>query len=88
MNIMNEERYITTEQLSKKIKHAKQTLYNSIHARVFLQGVHFIKPSRKKILWIWPEIEKWLTEKSSEKRVDSDINTDSLSQKGQCRINI
>jgi len=48
MNVINDEDYLTTEQLSKKIKHARQTLYNCIHKRVFQKGVHFIKPSRKK----------------------------------------
>jgi len=45
MNVINDEDYLTTEQLSKKIKHARQTLYNCIHKRVFQKGVHFIKPS-------------------------------------------
>jgi len=62
---MNEE-YLTTAELSQKIKHAKQTLYNGIHERIFQQGVHFIKPSRKKILWIWPEMENWLQQRSAE----------------------
>jgi len=65
MNVINED-YLTTDELSKKIKHARQTLYNFIHRGVFQQGVHFIKPSRKKILWIWPEMENWLQKRSAE----------------------
>jgi hypothetical protein len=88
MNITNEETYLTTEELSRKIKHAKQTLYNFIHTRVFQQGVHFIKPSRKKILWVWPEIEKWLAEKSSGNHVDLGVKPNILSLAGKLRINI
>jgi len=88
MSSADDEIYLTTEELSRRIKHAKQTLYNSIHGRVFQQGVHFIKPSRRKILWIWSEIEKWLGEKSGGNNVGSNIRADSLPMRGRPHINI
>jgi len=88
MNITTEETYLTTEELSKRIKYAEQTLYNAVHLKVFQQGVHFIKPSRKKILWIWPEIEKWLTDRSLENHMNMDIKPNTLPLKGKLRINI
>lgn len=88
MNTATEETYLTTEELSNKIKYEKQTLYNLIHTKVFEPGKHFIKPSRKKILWIWPEIEKWLNEKSSENHVVLDLKTNGLGMKRKSSINI
>ena len=52
--------YLTVEELSKKIKYSKRTLYNYINLNKFIKGVHYIKPSRKKILFIWPAIKEWL----------------------------
>ena len=88
MNKMNDTIYLTTDELSKKIKYAEQTLYNAIHSQVFQLGVHFIKPSRKKILWIWPEIEKWLTEKSAKNPVDLGTKPKSLASTGKSLIHV
>jgi hypothetical protein len=87
-NIENYEEYLTTEELSKRIKHAEQTLYNLIYERVFQQGVHFIKPSRKKILWKWQAIDKWLIEKSSGEQNILHIKPKDIASRDQLRINI
>jgi predicted DNA-binding transcriptional regulator AlpA len=87
-SIDNYEIYLTTEELSERMKFAQQTLYNHIHEKVFQQGVHFIKPSRKKILWIWPEIEKWLLEKSSGGQNILNIKPKDIASRDHLRIHI
>jgi hypothetical protein len=59
------EEYLTTEELSARIKYSKQTLYNKIHDEEFVLGEHYVKPSRKKILFKWSAIQVWLEEPSS-----------------------
>ena len=58
-------KYLTVNQLCDKIGYAKQSIYNMISAGVFIKKIHYIKPSRKKILFIWAEVEKWMLEGSS-----------------------
>jgi len=54
------EEYLTTQELSARIKYSKQTIYNKIYKKEFVEEKHFIKPSRKKILFKWSEIQVWL----------------------------
>lgn len=58
MNI--NEQYLTVKELSIKIKYSRQTIYNMIHQQHFVKGKHYIKPSRKKILFLWSAIHNWL----------------------------
>ena len=54
------EEYITVSELSERIKLARQTIYNHISTGKFVEGKHYLKPSRKKILFKWSAVEKWL----------------------------
>ena len=65
-SIKNEE-YLTLKKLSGVIKYKEQSLYNMIYQKKFVLGKHYLKPSPKKILFIWSEIEKWLGDKSYNK---------------------
>lgn len=58
MNI--NEQYLTVKELSSKIKYSHQTIYNMIHKGYFVRGEHYIKPSRKKILFLWSAICGWM----------------------------
>ena len=58
MNI--EEQYLTVKELSAKIKYSHQAIYNMIHNGVFVRGEHYIKPSRKKVLFLWSAICRWM----------------------------
>lgn len=61
------EEYLTVRELSARIKMAPQTVYNKIASKKqqeFILGIHYIKPSPKKILFKWSEIEKWMSKKS------------------------
>lgn len=56
----NYEIYLTVKELSEKIKYSKRSIYNLIYKGNFVKGVHYIKPSRKKVLFIWSAVCKWL----------------------------
>jgi predicted DNA-binding transcriptional regulator AlpA len=59
------EEYLTVEELSKRIRFSKQTLYNMISSRKFIKGQHYLKPSRKKVLFLWSGIQTWLEDQNS-----------------------
>lgn len=54
------EEYLTTKQLSERIRYEEQTLYNLIHNRTLVLGKHYLKPSPKKLLFKWSEMKAWL----------------------------
>jgi len=55
---MNE--YLTTEELSQRIKMAPGTIRNLVWKKSFIEGVHYVKPSSRKLLFVWRNIEQWL----------------------------
>lgn len=57
--------YLTVSELALRIKFSKQTVYNLISAGKFEKGRHYLKPSRKKILFIWSGVTQWLEERSN-----------------------
>ena len=46
------EEYLTKDELCDRIKYQRQTVYNLIHRKVFIQGKP-LKPTPKKILFKW-----------------------------------
>lgn len=51
--------YLTTEELSERIKYDCRTIRQCLKDSVLLEGKHYIKPfGRRKILYLWEEIEK------------------------------
>ena len=60
------EEYLTIKELSRRIKYERQTIYNLIHRKVFIQGKHFLKPTPKKILFKWSEVQAWIGEEGVE----------------------
>lgn len=56
----NMEEYLTTDELSSRIKMAPGTIRNLVWKKTFVEGVHFIKPTPRKLLFVWGSIERWL----------------------------
>jgi len=54
------ENYLTVNELGAMIRMAPQTIYNKIHKKEFILGIHYLKPSRKKILFKESAIIDWL----------------------------
>lgn len=51
--------YLTTDELSIRIKYDARTIRNQLKDSVLLEGIHYIRPfGRRKILYIWESIER------------------------------
>ncbi|MCU7958608.1 MAG: hypothetical protein KZQ58_01130 [gamma proteobacterium symbiont of Bathyaustriella thionipta] len=51
--------YLTTDELSEKIKYDPRTIRERLKDSVLLEGVHYIRPfGGRKILYIWEQIEE------------------------------
>lgn len=51
--------YLTTDELSERIKYDPRTIRTRLKDSVLLEGVHYIRPfGGRKILYIWEKIEK------------------------------
>jgi hypothetical protein len=58
--------YLTTEELSLRIKYDPRTIRNQLKDSVFLEGVHYIRPfGGRKLLFIWEPIEEELLKESA-----------------------
>ena len=52
--------YITIAEFCRLTGYKRQTVYNKIHRNKLKLGWHYIKPTRKKILFKRGPIRKWL----------------------------
>lgn len=51
--------YLTTEELSFRIKYDISTIRNQLKDSVLIEGIHYIRPfGGRKILYVWEQIEK------------------------------
>ena len=51
--------YLTTQELSERIKYTPRTIRNELKDSVLIEGIHYISPfGGRKILYVWEEIEK------------------------------
>ena len=51
--------YLTTEELSERIKYDPRTIRQQLKDSVLFEGVHYIRPfGGRKILFIWEQIEE------------------------------
>lgn len=58
--------YLTTEELSARIKYDVKTIRNSLKDSVLLEGRHYIRPfGGRKILFVWESIEEDMQQASS-----------------------
>ncbi|TAM43579.1 MAG: hypothetical protein EPN55_13335 [Gammaproteobacteria bacterium] len=53
------ETYLTTEELSGRIKYDPRTIRERLKDSVLLEGVHYVRPfGGRKILYIWESVER------------------------------
>tara|TARA_Y100001949_G_scaffold173338_1_gene178746 strand:- start:3745 stop:3969 length:225 start_codon:yes stop_codon:yes gene_type:complete len=58
MKVMSQT-YLTTEELSARIKYDARTIRNQLKDSVLLEGIHYVRPfGGRKILYIWERIEQ------------------------------
>jgi hypothetical protein len=56
---MSEQTYLTTNELSSKIKYDSRTIREQLKDSVLLEGVHYLRPfGGRKILYVWETIER------------------------------
>jgi hypothetical protein len=54
------EEYLSTTELSERIKMAPGTIRNLVWRKEFQENVHYLKPTPKKILFLWSAVEQWI----------------------------
>ena len=58
--------YLTTDELSKKIKYQTRTITTQLKDSVLIEGIHYIRPfGGRKILYIWEQVEKRMLNQNS-----------------------
>ena len=54
--------YLSITELCVRISYTPKSVYNMVSQRVFTEGVHYFKPTKRKLLFFWPAIEAWIRE--------------------------
>ena len=54
------EEYLIITELSSRIKMTPGTIRNLVWKGEFIENVHYVKPTSRKLLFVWSAIEKWL----------------------------
>ena len=52
--------YLITIELSRRIKMTPGTIRNLVWKGELIENVHYIKPTPRKLLFVWSAIETWL----------------------------
>jgi hypothetical protein len=58
------EEFLTTNQLSDRIKMTPGTIRNLVWKNEFEEQIHYVKPTQRKLLFVWSAIEAWLFRRS------------------------
>ncbi len=65
MNSPEEKTYLTTDELSARIKYDVRTIRERLKDSVLLEGVHYFRPfGGRKILYVWEHIQRDMIEVS------------------------
>jgi len=60
------EEYLTTAELSERIKMAPGTIRNLVWKNEFRENIHYLKPTQRKLLFVWSQVQGWLYRNSSQ----------------------
>jgi hypothetical protein len=56
---MTDQTYLTTDELSSKIKYDVRTIRERLKDSVLFEGIHYVRPfGGRKILFVWEAIER------------------------------
>jgi len=72
------EEYLTTAELSERIKMTPGTIRNLVWKNRFKKGIHYLKPTPRKLLFVWSNVQDWLHESSLDACTQSDYAQKSL----------
>lgn len=70
--------YLTTAELSSRIKMAPGTIRNLVWKKTLKEGIHYIKPTPRKLLFIPEKIVEWLHQNNSVEEVPVSSKSKSL----------
>jgi len=85
------EEYLTTDELSQRIKMKPGTIRNLVSNGTLILNVHYVKPTPKKILYVWSAVEQWLYNPGGRKNRNTAPGTLKKpieKPKGGCLLNI
>jgi hypothetical protein len=57
---MRDEEYLSTREISERTKYAPGSIRNLVSKRILVEGVHYVKPTPRKVLFLWSAMEAWL----------------------------
>ncbi len=67
---MSETTYLTTDELSARIKYDVRTIRERLKDSVLLEGTHYVRPfGGRKILFVWEAIERDMGQASAESAI-------------------
>lgn len=72
------DKYLTTIELSERIKMAPGTIRNLVWKKEFTENVHYLKPTPRKTLFIWEAVENWLQRKPNRIQIQTGTQQKSL----------
>lgn len=75
------EEYLTVNELGSRIKMSPGTIRNLVWQKRLMQDIHYVKPTPRKLLFIWSAVEVWL-------HGTSDCCSKMMGGNGNCLINI
>jgi hypothetical protein len=52
--------FLTTDELSARIKMAPGTIRNLVWKNEFKKNIHYLKPTPRKLIFLWSAVEAWL----------------------------
>ena len=65
--------YLTLQEVSRRIKMAPGTLRNLVWKKELQEGNHYIKPTPRKLIFLWSAVEGWLWRNSHQKGPEAPV---------------
>lgn len=66
---MEQQTYLTTEELAVRLRYDPRYIRSFLKDAVFIEGIHYIRPfGRRRVLYIWEAIERDMVKSSAEKK--------------------
>jgi hypothetical protein len=78
MRLITMEEYLTTAELSERIKMAKGTIRNLVCRKEFKENIHYLKPTPRKLLFVWSQVHEWMYRNSSRDSANERAQVNSL----------
>ena len=72
------EEYVTTDELAGRIKMAPGTIRNLVWKQQLKKNIHYLKPTPRKLLFVWSRVEEWLHQETPSGRIHERPNSRSL----------